>query len=838
MKERYLILLVTIISAHTTIHAVQYEPYYFGTFAGDSCYGYIDGSAAAARFNFPLGVALDSHANAYVADATNNIIRKVTSAGTVSTLAGSAGIYGSTDGIGSAASFEIPNALAVDANDNIYIADTYNCTIRKLTPAGLVTTLAGSPGMPGTVDGTGSSARLQYPRGLASDNAGNIYVVGSNNANDSTVRKITPDGVVTTFAGAVGAPGSADGMGASARFNDPSGIAVDASNNVYVSDTGNNTIRKISDNGNVTTIAGSAGQSGSVDGIGSAARFWSPVGIVAKSDGTLYVSDANNNTIRKISPAGEVSTFAGHAGEYGNVDGIGNAARFNSPIQLALDSATNIYVADSRDNTIRKITSNAVVTTFAGPPIDSAGNVDGNRNAARFNYPYAVAPGPGADIYVADAFDYTVRKVTSTGAVTTLAGSPGMPGSSDGTGSDARFNYPVGIAADAGGYVYVADYHNFTVRKISPAGVVTTFAGFAGVPGSVDGTGSNARFESPRGLAIDNAGNVYVADRNVRKITPQGVVTTLVQGPPFFWDGVAVDSGLNVYLIKSNSGIVYVRRPDGTFTGWVQPTGDEHLDNPEGIAVDAAGNVYIADSYNQSIRKIMPSTPSPLVTTIAGYPNQTTGRGSTDGVGQIARFLYPHGVAVDSAGVVYIADSQNNTIRFAVPSPIAVSRKSHGNMGTFDIGLPLAGGLGIECRAGSTPGNHQIVASFVSPATYGSVSVTSGGGHVESASSNGDGSQVTVNIENVSDAQTIGITFFNFAHGNFIADVTFPMGILLGDTTGNGSVNASDLVQVKSKSGQSAGSLSFRADVTTNGQINASDVLIVKSRSGASLTTQ
>lgn len=837
MKKLLLISLVTFISLRPGVRAsVHYEPYYFGTFAGDSCYGYADGPGSSARFHLPQGVAVDNNANVYVADTSNSVIRKVTPGGVVSTLAGSAGSDGSTDGLGSAARFIGPTSLAVDANDNLYVADTSACTIRKITPAGLVTTLAGSPGMPGTVDGNGSSARLLYPRGLVLDSAGNIYVVGANNANDSTVRKITPDGVVSTFAGAVGSPGSSDGMGTAARFNDPTGIAADGSNNLYVADSGNNTIRKISPNGNVTTIAGSAGASGSADGIGSAARFWGPAGIVAESAGNLYVSDANNNTIRKITPAGEVSTIAGYPGEYGNVDGVGNAARFNAPIGVALDSAKNVYVADWGDNTVRKITPSAVVTTLAGPPIGSAGNVDGTRNAARFNIPYAVAADTGTNVYVADAFNYTIRKITPAGDVTTIAGSPGMPGSADGTGSDARFDYPVGIAVDTVGTVYVADYQNKTVRKISPAGVVTTFAGMAGMSGSVDGTGSSARFFGPRGLAVDSAGNVYVADSNVRKITPQGVVTTLVQrfSEPS-WVGVAVDAAGNLYLIDG-SETIYIRYSNGTFSSWVEPRGDEYLHNPGGIAIDVAGNVYVANTYNNVILKIKPANPMPIVTTIAGFPSEVTGRGATDGVGQVARFLYPEGVGVDSAGVVYVADSGNNTIRFAVPSPIAVSRKSHGDRGTFDINLPLAGNLGIECRAGATPASHQIVATFVSPATFSSVSVTSGIGQVESTSSNGDGSQVTVNLQNVSNAQTVGITFFNFAHGSFTADITFPIGILLGDTTGNGSINSSDVSLVKSKSGQFADALSFRTDVTTNGQINATDVSIVKSGSGTSLT--
>jgi len=311
-----------------------------------------DGTGAAARFKKPYGVAVDAAGNVYVADTNNHTIRKITSAGVVTTLAGTAGSIESTDGTGAAARFNYPGGVAVDAAGNVYVADTINHLIRKITSAGVVTTLAGTAGSFGSADGTGAAARFEYPYGVAVDTAGNVYVADTDN---STIRKISPGGVVTTLAGTAGTPESDDGTGAAARFKYPSGVAVDAAGNVYVADRNNHLIRKITSGGAVTTLAGSAGTSGSTDGTGAAARFNFPWGVAVDAAGNVYVADSFNYTIRKITSGGVVTTFAGSAGSFGSTDATGAAASFNQPAGVAVDTAGNVYVADYGNNTIRKI---------------------------------------------------------------------------------------------------------------------------------------------------------------------------------------------------------------------------------------------------------------------------------------------------------------------------------------------------------------------------------------------------------------------------------------------------------------------------------------------------
>jgi len=324
------------------------------TLAGSGAWGPANGAGSAAQFGGPFGIAVDGAGNLYVADTSNHTVRKITSDGTVTTVAGSAGNPGSNDGAGTAARFYYPRGIAIDAVGNLYVADTDNHTIRKITPYGMVTTLAGVAGSPGSNDGDGTTARFYNPGGIVSDAASNLFVTDNN-----TIRKITPAGVVTTFAGLAGASGNVDGIGSAAQFHSPEGIAIDTAGNLYVTD--NDTIRKIMPGGVVMTLAGLAGNIGSVDGIGSAARFYGPGGIAVDAADNLYVADSINYTIRRITPAGVVSTLAGQVGASGRSDGVGSTAQFDDPTGIAVNVAGSVFVADTENNVIRQ----GVPTTLA-----------------------------------------------------------------------------------------------------------------------------------------------------------------------------------------------------------------------------------------------------------------------------------------------------------------------------------------------------------------------------------------------------------------------------------------------------------------------------------------
>ena len=336
-----------------------------------------------------------------------------------------------------------------------------------------ITTFAGLAGVSGTADGTGTNARFNTPSSIAIDSSGNFYVADAAN---HLIRKVSAAGVVTTLAGTAGVSGSVDGVGTAARFNGPSAVAVDSIGTVYVADTFNQTIRTISSTGVVSTLAGAASASGSVDGTGSAARFFVPSGIAVDASGTVYVADTGNHTIRRIQTNANVTTLAGAAGLVGSVDNsVGTSARFTFPTGLALDTSGNLYVADTSNHTIRKISPSGSVSTIAGTA-GASGNTDAIGLLARFNAPKGVAVDTTGNVYVADTTNSTIRKIATSGEVTTLAGSPGQTGSADGIGSAARFTEPFGIAVDVNGNLYIADTRNNTIRRtgVTQAPQITT----------------------------------------------------------------------------------------------------------------------------------------------------------------------------------------------------------------------------------------------------------------------------------------------------------------------------------------------------------------------------
>lgn len=591
--------------------------------------GYQDGPAPVARFGYFRGVAVDGSGAIFVADTSNHTIRKILPSGLVSTVAGLVGEPGSADGPGPIARFSSPWGLVVDRTGSLFVADAGNNTIRRISPAGVVSTVAGLAGAAGSADGTGSAARFSQPTGLAIGSDGTLTVADYLN---HTIRRVTPAGTVTTLAGRAGVSGSADGTGTQAGFNYPYGVAVDAGGVTYVTDSLNHTVRVVSPGGTVTTLAGLAGRGGRIDGLGSAARFRRPRGIALGADGALWIADAGNYLIRRVTLAGQVSTLAGSGGNAGFDDGQGSAARFNGLTLAALEPSGDLLVADAPSHTVRRVTPAGVVSTVAGRPAEF-GSADGVGADARFYYQTHVASDAAGDVYVADSYNHTIRKVTPAGVVTTLAGLGGVPGTEDGTGSAARFLVPCGVAVARDGTVWVADTDGQTIRSISPSGTVTTVAGQPGVPGSADGVGGAAMFNEPGAIGVDAQGNAWVADSGnstIRKVTPAGSVTTVA--------GLAGVPG----------------SADGFYTA-------ARFNEPWGIAVRRDGSLLVADTYNHTIRLV---TQDGTVTTLAGAAGTP---GARDGVGTGALFFTPVGVTEGPDGTVWMAEMSNSAVRAIGP---------------------------------------------------------------------------------------------------------------------------------------------------------------------------
>ena len=530
--------------------------------------GSADGQGTNASFYYPSGITIDGQGNLYVTDQDNQTIRKIDSNNNVTTIAGQVGNTGSANGQGTNATFSGPNGITADGQGNLYVVDQDNSTIRKIDSNNNVTTIAGRAGyrFQGSADGQGTNASFSVPAGITADGQGNLYVVDQNNF---TIRKIDSNNNVTTIAGQAGISGSADGQGTNASFNYPNSITRDGQGNLYVTDPSNQTIRKIDSNNNVTTIAGQVGNQGSANGQGTNATFYYPTGITSDSQGNLYVTDLYNETIRKVDSNYTVTTIAGQVGLQGSSDGpAANVDWFITPA-ITVDGQGNLFVADNVNNDILKIGTNDSVTTIAGQ-VGNAGSANGQGTNASFNTPNGITVDSKGNLYVADSGNDTIRKIGSNNNVTTIAGQAGISGRANGQGTNATFYYPTGITRDGQGNLYVTDLYNDTIRKIDSSNNVTTIAGHARTRGSADGQGTNATFALPAGITSDSQGNLYVADQHndtIRKIDTNLNVTTLSgqagvsgsadgQGTNATFDhptGITVDSKGNFYLSDQNT---------------------------------------------------------------------------------------------------------------------------------------------------------------------------------------------------------------------------------------------------------------------------------------------
>lgn len=688
-------LLAYLIFFSSDIAAQQYA---WRTLAG-AMPGGADGVGDQAQFYYPSGITSDTNGNLYVADEQNHTVRKVLPNGTVTTLAGKAGSAGAVNGMGALARFNRPSGVALDSSGNVYVCERSNQCIRKISPAGQVTAFAGSLGIAGSADGSASQARFRNPRGIVVDANDNIFVADSDN---HTIRKITFDGTVSTLAGLSQTSGSSDGLGGLARFNLPTSLCVSSGGDLFVTDTSNHTIRKVTQGGEVTTFVGLAGQSGNVNGSPSVAKFSRPSGVCITASGNILVSDTFNHSIRRITSSGNVTTLSGATASW--TDGSIASASFSGPIGITTTSNGEIFIADSNNFTIRKVGQDNMVTTLAGRP--SWGDADGNSKSARFylaGAAGAVAVGLNAKLYIADNANYAVRQIQGL-EVTTVAGMKGVAANVDGPAASARFYNILGIACDSLGNVYVSQSNSHLIRRLSADNQVTTVAGSFNIAGTTDGNGTVARFRVPIGLAVDASNRVIIADRDnhaIRRMTPEGVVTTIAgtpgtsgtaNGPALSAQfnapqSVAVDSSGLIYVADSSNHCIRRINLDGnveTFAGLAGTSGyvdgsasAARFNNPAGVATDTSGNVYVAEG-NARIRKI---TPSGTTSTIGGGAVL----GYNEGIGSSALFQEPSRLAVDSQGLVYVPDSGSHRMVVGGVMPVQLTE--------FATGSPILGSV-------------------------------------------------------------------------------------------------------------------------------------------------
>jgi trimeric autotransporter adhesin len=623
------------------------------TFAGlgESGYSGDGGPATSARFSFPYGIVVDPAGNVYFSDNENAVIRRVDAAtGVITTVAGNGTEGFSGDGgAATEAMLNTPRGLALHpTTGDLYIADTLNNRVRKVVlSTGIITTVAGDGGSGSGGDGNpATSADMKQPSDVAFDTAGNLYIADSEN---HRIRKVDTNGIITKFAGDGSRGFSGDGGDSlRAKMDSPTGIAIDANGVLYIADSDNNRIRKVASNimttyagngagtfagdggaaiaaglspeqvtigpngsvliadtwnhrirrvnvtGNISTIAGAPRFSGDGGPASQAALNW-PVGVTISGSAEIIVTDYLNNRVRKVAPSGTITTIAGTttAGAGGD-GGPATSAQLNLPADVAVKADGTIFVADSANNKVRKISSGGTITTYTGT--GSAGNSgdNGAATSARLNNPSGLDLDPAGNLYIADSKSHRIRKVNTSGLITRFAGDSRGSSGDGGNAVSAKLNNPVDVAVAPDGSVYIADYGNHKIRKVSPSGIISTVAGTGTAGYSGDGgPGTSAQLSSPAGVAVDPVGNVYIADggnNRIRRLDTAGVITTVAGTGASGYSG---DGGPAV-----NASMMF----------------------PARVALDAEGNFYLADTLNDRIRRVEALGDLPAPTILGSTP--------------------------------------------------------------------------------------------------------------------------------------------------------------------------------------------------------------------------
>jgi sugar lactone lactonase YvrE len=704
----------------------------------------------------PDGIALDSAGNYYIASYNQNRVFKVSASGALTVLAGTGTPGFGGDGVVGGAPLALlnhPVAVTLDATGNVYIADTNNCAVRKVTSAGTITTIAGigsSCGFAGD-GGKGTAANLNGPEGVAADGLGNLYIGDYNNCR--VRRVVLATDIISTFAGNGSCSYSGDGgAAAAASLAYPSGVAVDTANNLYIGDTNNYVIRMVTKaNNKISTIAGNhtAGFTGD-GGAATSAEMQRPFGIAVNGAGTLVTfGDYDNHRVRQFTVGGNIKTVAGtgtactwstsnSCGE----GGLATSASLYYPVGVALASGGAVYLANSGNMVIDSFTvggnlnvkagnhSNTMETLVTGTPA----------TGAELNYPWGLANDSAGNVYVADSHNFVVRElVKSSGLLNIIAGNGTSGFTGDGgAGASAELSYAWGVTKDAAGNVYISDGYNCLVREVNTAGNINLFAGVVvtnpqcGYTGD-GGPATSAKLYQPFGMGVDKSGAIYVTDSSehvVRKVSGGTIITIAGIGGLSGYSGdggpatsallnaptaVTVDPAGNVFIADTNNCRVReINAATGVITtvagtGVCGFTGDglaatNGVGYPQGLAVDANGNLFIGDFSNR-VRWVAPNG---FMTTIAG-----TGAGGYKGDGGLATAAVlnePTGVALDSAGDVIFSDYNNFLVR-----KITAFSALNTNMGSLAFGIT---------SVGTTSSPQTLTVSAYGPVTISNISTS------------------------------------------------------------------------------------------------------------------
>jgi uncharacterized protein (TIGR03437 family) len=683
-------------------------------------------------------LATDASGNVYI--RSSQCVLKVDTHGILTLVAGNGRAGSPQDGVpATSAHLSASGPIASDPVGNIYTVDP-SIRVRKISVNGTITTVAGNGTQGSSGDGgPATSAQFNEIESLAADGAGNLYIVDASGSN--RVRRVSASGIISTVAGNGTTGFSGDGGPAtSASLFAPRSVATDTAGNLYIAEAGNNRIRKVSTDGIITTVAGN-GVTGSTGdgGPATSASLFGPWSVAVDGAGDIYIG-GQDNRVRKVSTAGIITTVAGN-GTYG-ISGDGGqaiAAALTDNKEIAADRAGNLYIADSDTNRVRKVTPAGMITTIAGNGTAKFSGDGGPAPFAQLGFANSVAADAAGNLFIADSVNNRVRKVSIYGTITTVAGNGTAGFSGDGGPAlNTQFQLLSGVAIDRAGNLYIADSGNARVRRVSTSGIVTTFAG--GGTGGDGGQAASAKLLSATALAFDNAGNLFILDSldsRVRKVSTGGIVTTVAGTGTSGYSGdggpatstpllrptaIAVDASGNLYIADGPPAIVVNPFPVGTsfipgqprirkvsadgiirtvagngtpgYSGDGGPATSAQLNEVDGMAVDAAGNLYIADTGNLRLRVV---SPAGSITTAFGGPSPDPN----------AQLHADAGVAVDAAGNIYVADG-DAALRLQ-PAGQHISLSALANAAS-ELPGPVAPGEIVVLR-GSALGPSQLTVS-------------------------------------------------------------------------------------------------------------------------------
>ena len=599
------------------------------------------------------------------------------------------------------------NALAADAAGNLYFANRGTSLVQKLTPDGSVVKFAGGngDGFRGD-DGPATEAQLDHPHGLAVDRAGNVYIADTGN---DRVRMVDAAGTITTVAGTGDARSSGDsGPAVRAALNSPVDVTIGAGGEIYVAESDGRRVRRIDDNGRISTVAGTGTEGFSGDnGPATQARLDFPLA-VATHGGDLYIADATNRRIRRVDPDGTITTVVG-TGEIGNEGdgGLATSAELTTPDGIAMSPSGVLYIADHDDQRVRAVDTTGIITTVAGTGAAGFAGDGGAAVQAKLAQPQAVLAAPDGSVYVADAGNERIRRIRPDGTIVTITGDT-LEYPRDGEKATSAFlSGPEVARVGTDGLLYIADSDNNRVRRVDGQGVITTVAGTGELGDAGDGgPATEALLDFPSGVAMDSKGNLFIADQGndrVRKVSPDGIITTVAgTGSPNDTGlddpaDVAVDRQDNLYVAEyggdrvvrvDGAGVLTLVAGTGStgFSGDGGPATKADLNGPGGVAVAADGTVYIADLDNARVRRVGPDG---VITTVAG--TGTVGSDGDGGPATSAQLTEPSTVAVDDAGAVYIGDGVAGRVRRVDPSGTITTFAGTGGQGSPEDDEPVDG---------------------------------------------------------------------------------------------------------------------------------------------------